>query len=290
MKSPEEAESCRVAVVLVNWRAPDMTLLAVESVFAQIRRPEHVFVVENGSDDESAVLLKEGLTRWSGQTTLILNDRNLGFGGGCNSAIRVALGEDFSHIWLLNNDARPDPECLANLLVAATAQSDDIGAVGSLLIDPTGRHSPHFGSWMRPVVLTCKNVESACDLDHHYSWCTAASLLLKAVALRKIGGFDEGFFMYWEDADLIMRLRGAGYDIVCSPNARVKHEAGTSSAEIPTLRYLWHFDSQRRFLAKHHSSRRVAITCLWIKFLLKSLLDRDFRRFQALLQRALSFR
>ncbi len=273
----------RVAVVLVNWRAAEMTLRAVDAVFEQTRAPDHVFVVDNGSADGSAETLRLALAGRAGRASLLVNERNLGFGGGCNPAINAALAGGFSHIWLLNNDAVPEAGCLAALLDAASAASGRVGAVGSLLIDPAGHHEPHFGSWMRPAALTCGNVEAQGDLDRPYAWCTAASLLLDAGALADVGAFDEGFFMYWEDADLSQRLRAAGYRLVCAPAARVLHEAGSSSTSIPVQRYLWHFASQRRFLRKHHRHYRLALFWLRGKFLLKALFDRDLARFRALL-------
>jgi GT2 family glycosyltransferase len=260
-----------------------MTLHAVEGVFRQTRHPDHVYVVDNGSGDGSDDRLREGLARYGDRATLIVNPGNRGFGGGCNPAIAAALAAGHAYIWLLNNDAEPEPECLAALLTVATDAPGRVGAVGSLLIDPTGRDAPHFGSWMRPAALTCGSVDSAADLSRPYAWCTAASLLLDAGALAQVGRFDECFFMYWEDADLNLRLRDAGYAILCAPDARVLHDAGTSSAAIPVQRYLWHFDSQRRFLSKHHRYPRAARLWLRGKFLLKAIYDRDAKRFNSLL-------
>ena len=267
-----------VAVVLVNWCAADMTLRAVSRVFQQTHYPDHVYVVDNGSGDGSVRQLRDGLSEYGGLATLIVNSENKGFGGGCNPAITAALSAGHAYIWLLNNDAEPEPECLAVLLSVATSASGRVGAVGSLLIDPTGRHAPHFGSWMRPAVLTCGSVDRPDDLNHSYAWCTAASLLLNANALTEIGGFDERFFMYWEDADLNLRLRGAGYAILCAPNARVIHDAGTSSAAIPVQRYMWHLASQNLFLRKHHHHPHIAMMWLRCKFLLKAVYDRDSKR------------
>lgn len=274
-----------VAVILVNWRTADMTLRAVENVFRQSSPPEHVFVVDNGSGDGSVEVLREALGPMLERTTLVVNNDNRGFGGGCNPAITAALADGYRYVWLLNNDAVPESTCLAALLHTAQAADQPVGAVGSLLVDTTGLHKPHYGSWMRPGALTCGNVEQPDDLDRGFAWCTAASLLLDCSAISVVGGFDEAFFMYWEDADLNMRLRNAGFALLCAPNARVTHDAGTSSANIPVQRYLWHFESQRHFLKKHHKFPAIARKMLRCKFLLKALYDRDTSRFRALLAR-----
>lgn len=274
-----------VAVVLVNWRAAQMTLHTVDLVLQQTLAPAHVFVVDNGSGDGSSEALRKALATHSTKITLIVNNDNLGFGGGCNRAIAQALAAGYGRIWLLNNDASPEPDCLDALVRAADAvTSKPLGAVGSLLIDPTGHCAPHYGSWMRPAMLSCEMAIEPNDLDRPYAWCTAASLLLEANALKAIGGaFDEAFFMYWEDADLNMRLKAAGFALDCAPDARVIHDAGTSSASIPVQRYLWHFASQRRFLAKHHRHPRLIQPWLRGKFLLKAAYDRDLPRLKALL-------
>lgn len=283
MKEDEIQPSiCDVAVVLVNWRAAQMTLQAVDLVLAQSLLPAHIFVVDNGSGDASPQILADALRRHADKVTLIFNDRNLGFGGGCNRAIVQALAGGYKRIWLLNNDASPDTDCLAALVRTADAFTQPLGAVGSLLIDPTGQCAPHYGSWMRSGLLSCGMVDDPADLDRPYAWCTAASLLLDAAALQDVGIFDEAFFMYWEDADLNMRLRKAGYMLACAIEARVLHDAGTSSTSIPVQRYVWHFVSQRRFITKHH--RYPHMMRLWLrgKFLLKAAYDRDVERFKAL--------
>lgn len=271
-----------VAAVLVNWRAANMTLRAVQSVFRQSFPPEHVFVVDNGSHDGSVEVLREALGQIPKRATLIVNDDNRGFGGGCNPAIVAALAGGYRYVWLLNNDAVPETMCLAALVHTAQVADTPVGAVGSLLVDTTGLHKPHYGSWMRPGALTCGNVEQPDDLNRVFAWCTAASLLLDCKALEVVGGFDERFFMYWEDADLNMRLRNKGFSILCAPEARVIHDAGTSSASIPVQRYLWHFESQRLFITKHHRFPKTSKLCLRTKFLLKAIYDLDLSRLIAL--------
>lgn len=280
------APSHMVAVVMVNWRAAAMTLHAVNRVFDQTRPPDHVYIVDNGSDDGSTDVLRQSLASRSDRITVIESDHNLGFGSGCNRGIVPALKAGATHVWLLNNDALPEPDCLAALLRAADAAAQPLGAVGSLLVDPTGQEPPHFGSSMRPMAMSCSPILESRDLNRSFAWCTAASLLVSADGLRTVGAFDEGYFMYWEDADLNMRLRAGGFSLVCAAEARVIHGAGTSSASIPVQRYIWHFDSQRRFVGRYHSRPRAMQTALRVKYLLKAVYDRDLSRLRALLLHA----
>lgn len=275
----------RVAVLLLNWRAPRMTLDAVGRVFEQTVAPAHVFVVENGSGDNSADFLADGLRPFGDRVTLLINDRNLGFGGGCNTALRHVLAREFAWVWLLNNDAEPEPVCLAELLAAAAAPEGPAGLVGTLMVDPAAPSNAHYGSWMNPLTLIARDIRKPEDFDRHiFSWMTAASLLVSTDALGAAGLFDERFFMYWEDADLNMRIRKAGFSIVAAPAARAVHRAGTSSMGMEVRRYLWHLASQQLFLRKHHPAPHAAMAWLRVKYLLKAGLDRDTQRAKALLR------
>lgn len=281
--TPQNHHDVRIAVVVLNWRAPAMTLRAIERAFGQTREPDHIFVVENGSGDDSETVLRAGLAPYGDRCTLLSNYDNLGFGGGCNTALRCILDQDYDFCWLLNNDAVPSPTCLAELCDTATRTSL-IGAVGSLLFDPAKPGADHYGSRLNPVTLISHSLGSLDDVEsYRYGWLTAASLLVCVSALRHVGIFDERYFMYWEDADLSMRLRAAGYSLVAEPKARVAHVAGTSSQDMITRRYQWHLASQRLWLRKHHPLGVIMAPVISAKYLLKALIDRDLSRFRALL-------
>lgn len=273
----------RVAVVIVNWRAPTMTLNAIRSVQVQTLAPAHVYVIDNGSDDGSAAWLEARIRKMGGSVTLIANDENLGFGGGCNVALRSAIAAGYDYCWLVNNDAEPVANCLS-ALVAVAERTPRVGAVGSRLVDPQHPAAGHYGSWMHPLTLISYLIYAPADIaDHRCCWLTAASMLLSTDALRDVGLFDEAFFMYWEDADLGTRLRAAGYTLAAAPDSLVLHTAGTSSAGMTTRRYVWHLQSQRRWLAKHHPVKIGMAPILKAKYLIKAILDRDLGRFRALL-------
>ncbi|WP_181883701.1 glycosyltransferase family 2 protein [Sphingorhabdus pulchriflava] len=274
----------RISVIIVNWRASAETVAAVSSLSGQSLAPSRIYVVDNGSGDGSLEQMEAAL---SGQDNVMLlaNADNLGFGGGCNRALAEALKDGCDFVWLLNNDARPASDCLA-ALVAAAAGDPAMGMVGSWLTDPNHPGQDHSGSWMRPWLMSCGSVCTVSDLaSHRYSWVTAASVLIRTEALAQVGLFDENFFMYWEDADLSMRIRSAGYRIAIADNAVVVHSAGTSSTGIPVQRYLWHYSSQKLWLRKHHSQPRLAMALLRLKFLAKAVIDGDLRRFAALVRR-----
>jgi N-acetylglucosaminyl-diphospho-decaprenol L-rhamnosyltransferase len=274
----------KIITIIVNWRSPDDTISAVQMARAQTVKPTAIYVVDNGSGDDSVDRLRDAFKDALGEVLIVTHDKNVGFGSGCNIAAKLALEYSPDYIWLLNNDARPAATCLAALLYKARSVGQNIGMVGSLLRDSPNEKTGHAGSWMKPWMLSCGIVLNDSDLsDHKYSWPTAASLLLNARAIKNVGLFDERFFMYWEDADLAMRFRTAGYLLTVANDAIVEHRAGTSSENALVQRYLWHFESQRLWLEKHHSFPHVAKLLLSVKFLLKAVYDRDFIRFSKLI-------
>lgn len=280
-ESTIDTTHARVSVVIVNWRAPGETLAAVDSLRAQSRGLHRIYVVDNGSGDGSLEQIETVLAEQP-DVVVLANADNLGFGGGCNRALIEAVRDGSDFVWLLNNDARAAPDCLDALLDAVRGDAG-VGMVGSWLTDPDNPTHDHSGSWMRPWLMSCGAVRTSADLNSHpYSWVTAASVLIRTDALVRTGFFDEDFFMYWEDADLAMRIRAAGYRLAIAPGARVIHSAGTSSASIPVQRYLWHYRSQSLWLRKHHSHPDVARILLRMKFLTKAVVDGDLARFRAL--------
>jgi len=270
-----------VSVVIVNWRAPDDTLAAVECLRLQTRPLHRIYIVDNGSADGSLQRLEAAYAGLF-EVVVLANPSNVGFGGGCNRALKEAIHDGCEFIWLLNNDASPAPSCLAALLPTANSDSS-IGMVGSWLTDPDHPNHDHSGNWMHPWLFSCGPVRTTLELtEHPYSWVSGASVLIRTESLLKCGLFDEAFFMYWEDADLAMRIRNAGYLISIAKNAQVTHRAGTSSNSNPVQRYLWHLRSQGLWLRKHHSRPAIATFLLNVKFLVKALMDRDVQRFRAL--------
>ncbi len=153
-------------------------------------------------------------------------EQNLGFAKGNNAGIRAALERGAGYVWLLNNDTTVDPMALRAMV--EKAESDPrIGAVGSAIYymsDPKrlqawGGGDVNFwlGRWRHfsmPVA------------EERIQFLTGASLLLRRSVLESVGLLDEGYFLYWEDADYCFRIRRAGWRLAVAGNSTVWHEEG----------------------------------------------------------------
>lgn len=200
-----------VVVVVVNWNSGAHLQACLRALAAQSVTEFRVVVVDNASSDGSQrFVAAAGDARFS----LVQLDANTGFAHANNVGARHGGGSEF--VALLNPDAEPTPEWLAELLAAARA-FPDVGAFGSHLIaaddhevsDGTGDRYHFSGrAWRRDHrVPLQRSVRAAGEI---FAPCAAAALYRRA-AWEQAGGLDEDFFCYMEDVDLGFRLRLLGW-------------------------------------------------------------------------------
>jgi len=270
---PALKEPMKLVTVFVNWRQPLNTVEAIRAVRRQ-SLPTEIVVVENGSGDRSAQLIRERVH----DIVVLEQSSNCGFGAGCNVGIQWAVERDAEYVWLLNNDATPAIDCLEHLFRVAESDSH-IAVVGGRIHDPERKVPDHAGSVMSPLSLRCRYTLSQKELDDgRYKWITGACMLIRLSAIKLTGAFDDRFFMYWEDADLCTRFIKAGYSLAVSEKALITHCAGTSSKNSRILRFQWHLESQLRWLSKHSSAPHYTKAVVFIRHLVKSILTRDWDR------------
>lgn len=241
----------RVSVIIVNFNAGDALRDCLESVRVDLEHEEwNAIVVDNASHDGSV----DRISSWSPRLTIIRNGVNRGFGAAVNQAARLGGGP---LIWLLNPDCRAEPGAFHRLAQALEAHPDAAIAAPQLLNedgtvqesargDPSaatglfGRHglftrfAPRSNAARRNL-RAADLVASAAEPYPAIDWAMGASLLIRRDLFERVGGFDERFFLYWEDADLCKRLRTLGYTVRYVPSARVVHVGGHSSRTAKRL-------------------------------------------------------
>jgi GT2 family glycosyltransferase len=246
--------SVQVVIVILNWNGAQNTITCLKSLEA-LQYPAHVIVVDNASSDDSITRLRAAHP----DLDLIVNTSNAGFGAGNNLGIRRALelGADF--VWLLNNDTAVMPQTLTALIAAATRVDVKVGVVGSVLFDwdgysVQGDSYRQVQTWGGGVIQFCLGTSRhrvvPVPIGSTY-FLTAASILVSREALEVTGGFDEEFFMYWEDVDLCFRIRQAGFQMVVADQARVLHRGSATSARYLFQMDRWFNYSAARFFRKH---------------------------------------
>jgi GT2 family glycosyltransferase len=241
----------RVDVITLTWNRRLDTLECLKSL-SHLTYPNcHIIVVDNGSSDGTA----EAVRKRFPDVELVVNERNLGFQGGFNVGMRRALDIGADFVFVINNDTTVQPDILDELVKYATPS--DVGMLSPkiyYLTEPNRIWS--VGGDCHPITfeMTHKG-DGQIDLGQwsqviERDFLVGCALLMKRSMLEKIGLFDTGFHpAYYEDVDLCMRARRAGFRLLLVPQAKLWHRVARSSggAGSPQERYLMARHSVRYF-------------------------------------------
>lgn len=218
------------AVIVLTWNGGAEAIACLQRVRQLNPAPDMVLVVDNDSRDGTPDQIADLFPT----VTLIRNPDNLGYSGGMNVGIRALLARDSPPdiIVLLNQDTLVDREWLD--AITAPFCDPEIGAVGCKIRYPDGtiQHAGLTLEW--PLALSrhigrCEPDRGQYDAPRDVEFVTFAAVALRRQALERVGLFDEGYRpAYFEDVDLCVRLRRAGYRIRYEPRATLTHREATS--------------------------------------------------------------
>jgi N-acetylglucosaminyl-diphospho-decaprenol L-rhamnosyltransferase len=252
-----------VGIVTVAYRSNEVLAGFLESVPAASAAPVSVVVVDNAPGDDDASVLSAA----AGARHVPL-PANPGYGGAVNAGVRE-LPAAISWVLISNPDVVLGAASI-DALVAAAEADPAIGAVGPAVLNPDGSvypsaravpslrtgigHALFANLWQRnPWTLAYRRETDPTDESRDAGWLSGSCLLVRRSAFDAIGGFDEGYFMYFEDVDLGFRLGRAGFRNVYEPVARVTHVGAHSTGSESARMVSAHHDSARRFLSKKYS-------------------------------------
>lgn len=202
-------------VVVVTWRGADHIAACLDAVAAQ-QRPHATLVVDNASDDGTSEIVATHPSR----LRVLRLDRNTGYAG----ALAAALSHvDTRYMAWLNDDTQPDPGWLAELEDALAA--DPKAAAVSARLERDNGEVQSYGVGLTPLGYGYDHVQPEAEV---FGFCGGAALL-RADALRAVGGVPAEFFCYYEDTDTAWRFRLAGWTVRSVPSAGVRHLHGAST-------------------------------------------------------------
>jgi GT2 family glycosyltransferase/glycosyltransferase involved in cell wall biosynthesis len=211
-----------VSVVVLNYRGAADTIACLGG-FEEIDWPAdrlELIVVDNASGDDSV----ERIRRAFPDVRIVESPTNTGFAGGCNLGAREASGEFLA---LINNDARPDPAWL-RAAIEVLDRDSSVTCVASKVLDWEGKtidfvdgalsfdgqaYKLHVGEPDDPIY----------DAEGDVLFASGAALVIRAAAFADVGGFDDSYFMFFEDVDLGWRLWLLGHRVRFVPGSKVFH-------------------------------------------------------------------
>jgi GT2 family glycosyltransferase len=234
--------TCKIAVSIINYKTAELTLNCMHSVLADISDLDiEVVIVDNASGDGSADKIAAAIDRLPGTppVRLIRSEINSGFAGGHNRAMTAVKADYFL---LLNSDAVLRTGFLAQMVAAAQAHPE-IGLIAPQIETDDGEvqvscfrfHSPQSemvrAASCGPVTALLHRYVVALDppvAPDQIEWVSFACILINTEMIRDIGLMDEGYFLYFEDAEYCLRARRAGWGILQVCDAVAVHFRGGS--------------------------------------------------------------
>ncbi|MBY0350375.1 glycosyltransferase family 2 protein [Tabrizicola sp.] len=275
----EQLPGPTVLTVLLNWRTAEMTLRAAESAERAMEGiAGGIVVVDNDSNDGSFETMSAALQDRP-RFRVVQSGRNGGFGAGNNVGIRLGLpgGVRPDYVYILNSDAFPAPDAI-RLLLDYLERHPKVGFAGSYIHGPDGE--PHVTCFRFPSVAS--EFEGAARsgpisrlLRHRavaigvplatgpVDWLAGASMMMREDVIRTVGGFDETFFLYFEETDLCRRAAEAGWPTHFVKESRVEH-IGSVSTGMKTWKRVpgYWFDSRWHYFRKSGGTSRAVLATL----------------------------
>ena len=249
----------RLAVVTVNYCCAEAIIERLEATAAEVAAANgQWWIVDNQSPDGSSNRISGAISN-KADVHLIVAEANGGFGYGNNQIIKRVLSGEIQgdYLYFLNPDASPEPGAI-QAMVDYLDEHKDVGIVGSGLLNEDGTHTnsmfrfPSFWSeidgalsfgpisrLLRARRQSFGELECAGPVD----WVAGTSFMARADVFRAVGGFDEDFFLYWEEVELCHRVKKAGFAVHGLPTAKVRHVGGVSTGMHRSERKIpgyWH--------------------------------------------------
>jgi GT2 family glycosyltransferase len=222
-----------VAVVIVNFNGERLLPECLAALRAQTLAPAEVLVADNGSRDGSVALLRAHHPH----VGVLELDRNHGFAGGANRGVAATRAP---WVCVLNSDATPAPDWLQTL--AAAPRAAKTWALGSVLVSATSGRIESAGDQYDPAGFAYKLLRdrplSELPADPYPVFAApGAAPVFRRDVFERLGGYEERFFLYYEDVDLAFRAILAGYHALMVPAARVTHRLGATTRSLARARF-----------------------------------------------------
>ena len=240
----------KVAVVILNFKVKEEIKKCIRSVQSSTYKDLEIIVVDNYSQDE----LEKEISSFD-DVYFYQTNKNLGYTGGNNIGIKIALNLGVDYILILNPDTTIDKKCIENLVKGI--EKNKAGIVGPKIYFSGTKTIWYAGGVMdlANVIGRHRGVDEK-DLgqyekEEETDYITGAAILIKSNVIKKIGLFDENFFLYYEDSDYCMRAKKAGFKNFYIPNAIVFHDNAKSSGLGSPLQDYFITRNRMLYGAKH---------------------------------------
>jgi GT2 family glycosyltransferase len=262
--STSRSEHLDLSIIIVNYNTRKFLNECLLSIYNTIKKHQYeIIVVDNASSDDSVTFLKKQHPK----AALIANNYNVGYAIANNQGIKIAQGR---FILLLNPDTILYKSSI-DKMVDHLKRFSDIGIVGPKVINPGNTLQwDSCGAFLTPSILLFKELglEAIFPYSHLFGnrllfywdrnssrvvdWVSGVCMLIRKKILHDTGLLDEQFFAYMEDMDLCRRATKTNWKVVFISNVEIFHNLSRSWRQHTAEQLLMSFDSEKRYLEKHH--------------------------------------
>lgn len=273
----------KVFIIILNWNGWEDTLECLESLNKlstyDVDNLE-VILVDNASKDRPPQVADNFSNL---KITQIFNEQNLGFAGGNNVGIKLALERGAEYVLLLNNDTIVEPDFLAGLV--EEAQNDErAGIVGPLIYfhdDPPATPERSNGGRGKKIIWSAggkitehftrgeligyqETDEGHYQVAEQVAYISGTCLLIKTEVIKKIGLISEDYFLYYEDTDWCVRAKRAGWRSLVVPRSKIYHKVSRSTQEFSYPYIYYHSRNGLMFAERFGSKVGAYLFSFWI--------------------------
>ncbi len=252
-----------ISIIIVSWKVKELLKKCLETVMASTGADFEIIIVDNNSGDGTKEMLERD---FSGRIKFIQSGANLGFAKANNLGLKRASGD---YVLFLNPDTEIGPEVLAQALEFMKTHPD-CGLLGPKMQFMDGSFQPsvrRFPTLMAIMLMLLKlpklfphlqSIERYLATDFDYRKLQTIDQIMGAFMLApkslidQLGGFDERFFIWFEEVDLCLRVKRAGKQVSYNPAITIIHHGGKSFAQQKLMTNQWRFfQSAARYFLKN---------------------------------------
>lgn len=278
----------RISVLVLNWNGYEDTAACLHSLARSDYANQEILVVDNGSTDGSG----ERLQREFPGCRFHFTGENRGYAGGNNAGFEAALESGADYVLVLNNDTLVEADAVRRLMEVADVE--DAGIVSAKIYYESERSRFWFAGGRIDIDAGTAINEGLNEKDHGQfnkirpiDFASGCAMLVRRDVIEAVKGFDERYFLYFEEVDFCIRARAAGFRIVFAPGAVVWHKTGVAG-KMPSPPHVRYYMTRNRWLFMRqvytHIPSKVAAGYVREQFRIAAslLLHRQWRQFGSL--------
>lgn len=239
-------ENKKIGIVVCNYNKENDVLVCIQSIIESKYTDYHVYVVDNGSKDNSVANIKANYGN-DDRVSLIENQENLGGSGGFNTGLRAALKNNHEYLMCVDNDAMLDENCVGALYEFLETDKDTGIAAAKIYNTGMEDYIQQYGSFIdfdnySVNSIYLNHIEDGTLPEVIYSDAVpACALMIRRSLVDEIGVMPEENFLYWDDTEWCFRCIAAGYKVASVGKAMACHAMGAKNEAVNTFPtyYAW---------------------------------------------------